>query len=217
MARIAKSRAKPPFRSRQDWLDAAVKLLIEEGIDQVKVQRLGKALGTSRGSFYWHFRDRGELLDEILRHWQATNTDQLIAALGSPETPLEDRILGLFGRWVGSGYPRFDNAIRAWAARSPKVRKVQRAAEQRRRQQIAQLFLDAGYPASEAVVRGDVLYFTQVGYFLLDLGESKEERLARLEPYYLAFTGRPLSQAAAERFRASRSAVPGKSRAVAGR
>jgi AcrR family transcriptional regulator len=215
MARASKQRQRTAFLSRQDWLDAAVKLLIEEGIDQVKVQRLGKALRTSRGSFYWHFRDRGELLDEILRHWQATNTDQLIAALGPPEAPLEDRILGLFGRWVGSGFPRFDNAIRAWASRSPKVRKAQRAAEQRRRLKIAQLFLDAGYPPAEAAVRGDVLYFTQVGYFLLDLGESEPERLARLEPYYLAFTGQALSRAAADRFRASLADAPRRHRTIA--
>jgi AcrR family transcriptional regulator len=202
-ARRAGRKTPPAFLSREDWLGAAVRLLIEEGVDQVKVQRLGKALGTSRGSFYWHFRDRGELLDEILARWERTNTDQLIAALGTARDPLQNRILGLFALWVEHHpfYPRFDNAIRAWAAKSPKVRRVQRAADERRRRHIEQIFLDAGYPPREARVRGDILYFTQVGYFLLDLGESAAERLAKLEPYFLAFTGRPLDRRMARRFR----------------
>ena len=199
----AKSRAPAAFLSREDWLRAAVQLLIQEGVDQVKVQRLGKVLKTSRGSFYWHYRNRADLLDAILRHWEESNTERLIAALGSSDRPLEERILSLFRLWVEFHplYPRFDNAIRAWAAKSAKVRQVQRAADERRRQAIEQIFLDAGYPPAEAVVRGDILYFTQVGYFLLDLEESEAERLNKLEPYYLAFTGQPLSRQALQRFR----------------
>jgi AcrR family transcriptional regulator len=205
MARSAKRTEAPDFLSREDWLQAAVRLLIQEGIDQVKVQRLGKALKTSRGSFYWHFRDRADLLDAILHRWEESNTGQLIAALGPADRPLEQRILSLFTLWVDPSYPRFDNAVRAWAAKSAKVRRVQRAADQRRLRHIEQMFLDAGYPPQEAVVRGDMLYFTQIGYYLLDLGESERQRFARLEPYYLAFTGRPLSAAAIEHFRVERS------------
>lgn len=204
MARNAKATAPAAFLSREDWLQAAVRLLIQEGIDQVKVQRLGKALKTSRGSFYWHFRDRADLLDAVLRHWEESNTEQLIAALGAADRPLEDRILSLFTLWVDPSYPRFDNAIRAWAAKSAKVRRVQRTADQRRLQHIEQIFLDAGYAAEEAVVRGDMLYFTQIGYYLLDLGESEAQRFTKLEPYYFAFTGRALSAAAVERFRVQR-------------
>lgn len=206
MARTAKKAKPPAFLSREDWLQAAVRLLIEEGIDQVKVLRLSKALKTSRGSFYWHFRDRADLLDAILTHWEDNNTGKLISALGPPGQPLEDRILGLFQLWVELHpiYPRFDNAVRAWAAKAPKVRKVQRAADERRRKAIEQIFLDAGYPAAEAVVRGDILYFTQVGYYLLDLGESEVERFRKLQPYYLAFTGQRLSDGAADRFPALR-------------
>ena len=206
MARSAKTSEATAFLSREDWLQAAVRLLIQEGIDQVKVQRLGKALKTSRGSFYWHFRDRADLLDAVLRHGEESNTGKLVAALGAADRPLEERILSLFQLWVEFHpfYPRFDNAIRSWAAKSAKVRKVQRAADERRRQAIEQIFIDAGYPPAEAVVRGDILYFTQVGYHQLDLGESEEDRFTKLEPYYLAFTGQRLSAAAVERFRVQR-------------
>lgn len=196
------------FLTPGHWLDAAVRLLIEEGIDQVKVQRLAALLGASRGSFYWHFRNREELLDAILQRWQENNTDALIAALGPPERPLEQRILGLFTLWMEQHpfYPRFDNAVRAWAAKSPKARRVQRRADRQRLQHLERLFLDAGYPPAEAKVRGDVFYFTQVGYYALDLDETKAERLAKLELYFRAFTGRELPAGAAAAYRRAEAA-----------
>jgi len=195
------------FLSREDWLQAAIRLLIDEGIDQVKILRLSQALATSRGSFYWHFRDRADLLAALLRRWEERNTEALTDALGPADRPLEDRILSLFGLWVDSLYPRFDNAIRAWAAASPDVQRVQRAADERRRRRIVGMFAEAGYPADEAEVRGNILYFTQVGYYVLDLGESPAQRFTRLPGYYFAYTGRPLSAAAVERFRASQGLV----------
>ena len=191
------------FLSPRHWLDAAIALFIDEGIDQVKVQRLASVLGASRGSFYWHFRNRDELLDAILRRWQENNTDALIAALGPAERPLEQRILSLFTLWMEQHpfYPRFDNAVRAWAAKSPKARKIQRRADRQRMQHLERMFLDAGYPPEEARVRADVFYFTQVGYYVLDLEETKAQRLAKLEVYYHAFTGRRLPAGVAASYR----------------
>ena len=67
-----------------------------------------------------------------------------------------------------------------------------------------QIFVDAGYSPDEAAIRGNILYFTQIGYYVLDLGESGAERLRRMAGYYLAYTGRPLSEAGLARFRAGR-------------
>ena len=54
---------------RQDWLDAALTALLEGGIAGVTMERLAVGLGVTRGSFYYHFRDRAELLDELLDYW----------------------------------------------------------------------------------------------------------------------------------------------------
>ena len=204
MADLGSEADRGRFLTPDDWLRAAVNLLIDEGVDQVKVQRLAKALGASRGSFYWHFRNRQNLLDEVLLLWKRTNTDALIESLGPSSLSLEERILGFFALLMEHHpfFPRFDNAIRAWAAKSPKARKVQRTADRERQAHCQRLFLDAGYEEQEARVRGDVLYFNQVGYYVLDLGESKAQRLAKLEAYLLVFTGRPLDPALAKRFRA---------------
>ena len=56
-------------QSRKSWLNAALQALAAGGIDQVKVESLAKDLGVTKGSFYWHFKDRDQFLDELLNFW----------------------------------------------------------------------------------------------------------------------------------------------------
>ena len=53
-------------QSKKSWLDAALQALASGGIDQVRIESLAKKLGVTKGSFYWHFKDREQFLDELL-------------------------------------------------------------------------------------------------------------------------------------------------------
>ena len=61
------------------WLDAAYQLLVEGGVEAVKVMPLAERLGLSRTSFYWHFPDREALLAGLVDRWKAKNTGNLVA------------------------------------------------------------------------------------------------------------------------------------------
>src|SRR5580693_9447767 len=71
--RGALNRKKPPL-GREIWLDTARQALIEEGTAGVEINKLAKRLGSSRGGFYWFFKDRAQLLDELLAYWVQTST-----------------------------------------------------------------------------------------------------------------------------------------------
>jgi AcrR family transcriptional regulator len=43
--------------STQDWTTRALELLVDEGVGAVKVARMCRELGVTKGSFYWHFDD----------------------------------------------------------------------------------------------------------------------------------------------------------------
>src|SRR6188474_3035326 len=54
-----------PRLGAEDWVRAALDVMVEEGIAGVKIQRLCDRLGVTKGSFYWHFRDLDAFLDEL--------------------------------------------------------------------------------------------------------------------------------------------------------
>jgi AcrR family transcriptional regulator len=70
------------------WIEAALDVLAANGVDGVRVEPLAKQLGVTKGSFYWHFKDRPALLDAMLETWRQNATLAVIERLEkSKETP----------------------------------------------------------------------------------------------------------------------------------
>ena len=53
--------------AREDWVDAALAAIAEGGVAAVAVEPIAARLGTTKGSFYWHFHDRDAGLSQPLR------------------------------------------------------------------------------------------------------------------------------------------------------
>ena len=193
---------EPPL-GRTDWIGAALGLLIEEGIDAVRITRLAETLEVTRGSFYWHFKDRDDLCDAMMAYWERTNTAAVLTAVESSES-LSAGILTLFDAWldVDRFDPKLDSAMRDWARRSDEVKRAVEQADTARVDAISALFEAYGYEPDEARIRARVIYFGQVGYYALGIEETLEQRLDKLETYYLAFTGRTIDPALAAAYRA---------------
>lgn len=90
----------------------------------MRVEPLARALGVTKGSFYWHFADRGELLEALLVEWEeetALLTDALRQA--DPRDELPAIMAELDRRNVASerGESPSDAAVFAWAASDPAV------------------------------------------------------------------------------------------------
>ena len=179
-------------------------MLIAEGVDRVRVERIAARLGVTRGGFYWHLKSRAELLDQLLQEWEQTNTDAFIAAIESAPLRLENRILKLFTIWIEA--KDFDVglelAVRNWARQSKKVNRAVRRADARRLDLIQSLFESAGYEPRPAQVRARVIYYTQIGYYAIERDEPAGVRAAVSDVYYEVYTGRKLSPAVAMELRA---------------
>jgi AcrR family transcriptional regulator len=195
--------AAPPALTRADWIARGLALLISEGVDAIRITRLANDLGVTRGSFYWHFRDRADLLEALIGRWQDKNTAAIVEALDR-EDDLTRGILALFDAWLDAGRfdPRLDAAVRDWARRTESVRLAVETADRQRVDTIARFLDRCGYSTTEAFVRARIIYFTQVGYFALGIDETLVQRIGYLEPYFEGFTGRPLAPAVAAAYRA---------------
>lgn len=205
--------AKPavePRLNRTDWISAALRLLIDEGIDAVRITRLAETLSVTRGSFYWHFKDRGDLCDAIIAHWERTNTAAILTAV-TATTSLDKGILALFDAWLDATRfePRLDSAMRDWARRSDRVRTSVEAADEARIAAISDMFSAHGFDGTEAFIRARIIYFTQVGYYALGIDETLVQRFEYLEAYYVGFTGRPLDADLAQDYRSKYLGGPG--------
>lgn len=102
------------------WVTGGLEILAEDGIDAVRVERIAKRLGVSKGPFYWRYPDRPALLRAILDHWRAERTRRLIdetAAEPSPRRRLETLVsLALRERYGSIDVAHLEGAFRAWAA-----------------------------------------------------------------------------------------------------
>jgi AcrR family transcriptional regulator len=109
---------------KADWLRAARSALLHGGPVAVRVETLARTLKVTKGSFYWHFKDRQELLEELLLEWEAeTSLLRDLLARGDFRAGLRDFFDELQRRVISSekGDSPSDAAIFAWAAVSPKV------------------------------------------------------------------------------------------------
>jgi AcrR family transcriptional regulator len=175
---------------REDWLAVARQALIEEGINAVRVERLAKTLGVTRGGFYWRFRNLEELLDALVEDWRASNSRALLAVLDSP-ADLSARFDAVARIWLQeTGYnPAWDTAMREWGRVSPSVAVAVHAVDAERIAVLQAMFAESGVAADVALVRARILYFHQMGYYALDIRESRDRRDALMPIYKAALTG----------------------------
>ena len=176
---------------RDDWLDAARAALIDKGVDHVRVLTLSQLLGVSRSSFYWHFKDRSDLLSHLVDLWRRLNTTEIVRQAERPSSDIVDGVLHVFECWTAASRfdPRLDFAMREWSRRDSELHRVVLAEDETCIAAIASLFRHHRYDASDAFVRARIMYFTQIGYYALELGETEEERLQYTEEYIRGFTG----------------------------
>lgn len=186
------------------WLDAAYQMLVDGGVESVKVMPLAEKLGLSRTSFYWHFADREALLDGLIARWQSRNTANLVRQTEKPAVTITEAVLNLFDCWIIQDLfdSRLEFAIRTWALTDPALGKTLAAADAVRLAAIKAMFLRFGYSDAEADIRAHTVYLTQIGYISMRVDEPLLPRLERIPPYALTFTGRAPEPAEVEAFRA---------------
>jgi AcrR family transcriptional regulator len=177
---------------RDIWLDTARRALIEDGTAGVEINKLAKRLGSSRGGFYWFFKDRAELLEKLLAYWVQTSTALFERILQVPGRNGMEEYLAMTNLWVDENEydPKWDGAIRDWARISKAVRDVVQNVDQKRISVLEQIFNDMGYKGKEANVRARVMYYHQVGYYAMGVRESRRERRVLIPYYRKVLTGR---------------------------
>lgn len=188
---------------RDDWIHLARQILVGDGVESVKVMNLAQKLNVSRSSFYWFFKNRQDLLDQLLADWEHRNTASIVERANRSTGSITTAVLGVFECWVDEALfdPGLDFAVREWARRSTDVRRLVDQADDTRISAITSMFQRHGYGDPEAFIRARVLYYMQVGYYALDVHEPMDRRLSYIDSYVKSFTGLDASADEVTRFR----------------
>ncbi|TYO62158.1 TetR/AcrR family transcriptional regulator [Bradyrhizobium hipponense] len=148
--------------SADDWIKEGLKALGRSGFTALKADPLAKAMGVSRGSFYWHFADLGAFHAAVLKRWREVAAEQIIADV---EADSDDPLKALLRRTFGARLD-LERAVRNWAAFDAATQVAVRAIDRRRLDYIEVLFRKRGLTPAVAQARAQILYWTFLGFAL---------------------------------------------------
>jgi AcrR family transcriptional regulator len=184
----------PAKLGRQDWIQAGLTVLSESGVEAVRVEPLAKMMQVTKGSFYWHFKDRQDLLTALLEEWVKLGTSIVIEEMDQLAADPQTKLLRLFEIAVeNAGLPddRVEKAIRAWANNDPNVAALLAQIDQQRLDYTQECFLQLGFSPQAALVRARMAYYTLVvGELATTIPTNLEERLAEARMQHQILTRR---------------------------
>jgi len=176
--------------SKQDWLGAALQELGRGGVEAVRIERLARILSISKSGFYWHFKDRKDLLHHLLDYWfheytEVVTSNPLLRS-GDPIKRLKRASQIIQEYKLG----RYELAIRAWANHDDRVHQVVVKATNTRMDFIRQIFRDIGFEADEVEMR-TALFVCYQAWEVVTFGHMSQRKLSRMRNRRLALLAKP--------------------------
>lgn len=168
---------------RENWIDAATDLLAEDGIGGLRVEVLAKVCGVTKGSFYWHFRDRQDLLQAVLERWREgriRDIEKTTSVQPGRETEQLRYAIDVYGASRNRKGMQIELAVRDWARHDPQAAAVVETVDIYRLECTRKLFLATGLPEAEAKSRSLLLYACVFGLSLMRYGPF-DDNLAELK------------------------------------
>ncbi len=159
--RVAKVRTP-----RGAWVDAALQALSEAGPDAVRVEALATRLGVSKGGFYWHFKDRRALLEEMLDTWEKRGTDDVIARIESEPGDPRAKVQQLFDLSPTADFTA-ELAVRDWSRRDAGVAERLHRIDSRRMEFLRSLFGEFCVDEEDVEARSMLAYSLLIGSYFI--------------------------------------------------
>lgn len=170
---------RAPRLSAEDWAQAALDLIAEEGVAAVAVEPLARRLKVTKGSFYWHFPSREALLKAALERWESVEQENVFGTLEAVSDPRE-RLRSLFQVVAHEVKSHVIYAELLKAMDHPVVQPVMQRVSGRRLDYLTASFRQAGMARVEAQQRARLTYAAYLGFLQLSL-QLQQPRLSHEE------------------------------------
>jgi AcrR family transcriptional regulator len=178
--------------SRRKWQELALDILIKEGNTKLRIDNLVRCMGVTKGSFYWHFKDRDDFILSLVEYWAKVSTLSVVEHMKQVQGNAEERLLELMQFIVINDLTRYDIAVRAWALMEPQVAHIVRKTDRRRLNFIRNMFAEMGFEGKEQEMRARTLIIFHAMEHGLLVKKAEEERLELMQLRHAMLT-RPVS------------------------
>jgi AcrR family transcriptional regulator len=138
---------------KEEWLARALEVLGKKGASELTVESLAQKLGVTKGSFYWHFKDRADFFRQLIEYWDEHFTQTVITEISGLNVPPEKRLLELMRLVLSKRLDRLEMPVRAWAQQNPALAPLVRRVDRHRISFVRSLFLEMGFDEDEAEMR----------------------------------------------------------------
>lgn len=179
-ARKSATSASTETLDAQAWVNAAFDALASGGIDAVRVDPLAKRLGVTRGSFYWHFKDRAALHTAMLKEWRKGATYKLGSRIESRTTSPDETLKQTLALPQSSPSARraaaIEFAIRLWSLRDKEAAQAVKHIDHVRLEYYAKLYGEMGFSIEDARRRAFLFYASLMGRAIIVTDEQTDVR-----------------------------------------
>jgi AcrR family transcriptional regulator len=165
-----------------DWIAAANDLLVSENIRGVQISALCLKLKVTKGSFYWHFSGREDLLRALLECWRRRMTLNIASRLGwltNGAAGTVRALLALPRKTFSTAGAAVEMSIRDWGRREKLAHDALKEVDEIRLRSFEQSFQSLGFSARDARLRAYVAYTIMMGDSILK--ETLRDKIATEE------------------------------------
>ncbi len=180
--------------SRADWVKAALEAMAEGGVVGVNISNLATGLGVTKGSFYWHFRDRDDLIDAAMKQWHEQSKIELQAVLAPLEDQPYERLRQLFRQVTSEWWAPRVHAALLRAIDDPRIREFMAWSTRENLDIAADAYHRIGQSPRQAMNSARLAYGAHLGFVQMsiilgsspmagkELEEYVEQAIQRLIP-----------------------------------
>ena len=155
---------------RGNWIESANEVLARDGLSGLRVEVLAKRCGVTKGSFYWHFKDRHDLLTAMLEHWREgriRDIEKITTITPGRERDQLHFAIEVYGASRNRKGMAIELAVRDWARHDPQAAAVVESVDLYRLECTRKLFVAAGMSDADAKSRSLLLYACVFGLSLM--------------------------------------------------
>ena len=155
---------------RKEWIEAAISVLAEQGMEGMRVEVLAKSFGVTKGSFYWHFKDRQDLFGAVLQVWKEGRIRDINKQTSSTPGKEREQLLHVIDVYSTNRNRKgisIELAVREWARRDPQAAAIVEEVDTHRLECTRKLFVTSGLSDAEAKSRSLLLYAYVFGQSLM--------------------------------------------------